>query len=154
METFKNTGEILDFAIKREEEAAHFYIELAEKMERPEMKKVFKDFAQEEQGHKKKLESVKRGEYTMSETKDIMDMKIADYVVNIEAVGAAANLDYQDALILAMKKEKVAFKLYSDLSKATDNLELSKLFLLLAKEEARHKLRFELEYDQYYLPEN
>ena len=154
METFKNTNEILDFAIEREEEASEFYLELAEKMERPEIKKVFKDFAQEEQGHKKKLESVKRGDYVMSETKDIMDMKIADYIVNIEAVGTAANLDYQDALILAMKKEKAAFKLYTDLSRATDNLELSKLFLVLAKEEARHKLRFELEYDEYYMPEN
>ena len=53
-----------------------------------------------------------------------------------------------------MKKEKAAFRLYTDLSKATDNVELSKLFLALAKEEARHKLRFELEYDEHYLPEN
>ena len=151
METFKNTDEILDFAIKREEEANQFYLELAKKMERPEMKKVFDDFAKEEQGHKKKLELVKKGEYRMSETKDILDMKIADYVVDAEA---NPNLDYQDALILAMKKEKAAFRLYNDLSKATDNLELSKLFLFLAKEEARHKLRFEIEYDEHYLPEN
>ena len=90
----------------------------------------------------------------LSETKDIMDMKIADYVVNVEVVGSAADLDYQDALILAMKKQKASFRLYSNLSKATDNLEASKLSLALAKEEARHKLRFELEYDEYYMPEN
>ena len=115
------------------------------------MKKVFNDFALEELGHKKKLESVKTGEYKMGETKDIVDMKIADYVVKTEM---RSDLEYQDALILAMKKEKAAFRLYTDLSKATDNLELSKLFLFLAKEEARHKLRFELEYDEFYMPEN
>ncbi|MBN2533519.1 MAG: ferritin family protein [Spirochaetales bacterium] len=151
MDTFKNTDEILDFAIKREEEARQFYTELAEKVEHPEMKKVFEDFAKEEQGHKKKLELVKKGEYRIPEIKDIMDMKIADYVVDAEV---QPNLEYQDALILAMKKEKASFKLYNDLSKATDNLEVSTLFLLLAKEEARHKLRFEIEYDEYYLPEN
>jgi rubrerythrin len=151
METFKNTDEILNFAIKREEEARQFYLVLAGKMERPEIKKVFEDFAKEEEGHKKKLEMVKKGEYKMIATKDIMDLKIADYVVKEEA---SPDLDYQDALILAMKKEKVSFRLYNDLSRATDDLELSKLFLMLAKEEARHKLRFEIEYDQYYLPEN
>ncbi|MBN2444587.1 MAG: hypothetical protein JXJ04_24710, partial [Spirochaetales bacterium] len=61
MDSFKNIEEILDFAIAREEEAAQFYIDLSKKMERPEIKKVFSDFAQEEQGHKKKLESVKKG---------------------------------------------------------------------------------------------
>ena len=112
---------------------------------------MFEDFAKEEEGHKKKLEMVKKGEYKMTVTKDIMDLKIADYVVNEEA---SADIDYQDALILAMKKEKVSFRLYNDLSRATDSLEVSKLFLMLAKEEARHKLRFEIEYDQYYMPEN
>jgi rubrerythrin len=151
MEKFKRTADILDFAIAREEESYQFYIGLAKKMQRQEISKVFQEFAGEELGHKKKIEAVKRGDYMFKETKDIMDMKIADYMV---AETPSADLDYQDALILAMKKEKAAFRLYNDLSKATDNLELSKLFLFLAKEEARHKLRFEIEYDEHYLPEN
>jgi rubrerythrin len=154
MDTFKNKDEVLDFAIAREEEASQFYINLAGKMERPEIKKVFNDFAREEQGHKKKLEAVKRGEYTMTDSKKIQDMKITDYVVSVDAVGSVENLDYQDALILAMKKEKTAFRLYTFLSEAADNEELKNLFAMLAQEEARHKLRFELEYDEHYMPEN
>jgi rubrerythrin len=151
MQKFKNTDEILNFAIAREEESRQFYIILAGKMQRQEMKKVFQEFAEEELGHKKKLEAVKRGDYIFNETKEMMDMKIADYVV---AEVPSADLDYQDALILAMKKEKTAFRLYADLARSTDDLELSKLFLALAKEEARHKLRFELEYDDNFLKEN
>ena len=72
MDNFKNIDEILDFAIKREEESRDFYLQLAEKMERPEMEKVFKNFANEELGHKKKIEAVKNGEYVLSETKEPM----------------------------------------------------------------------------------
>jgi rubrerythrin len=151
MEKFKRTADILDFAIAREEESYQFYIGLAKKMQRQEISKVFQEFAGEELGHKKKIEAVKRGDYMFKETKDIMDMKIADYMV---AETPSADLDYQDALILAMKKEKAAFRLYTDLATSTDNLELSKLFMALAKEEARHKLRFELEYDDNFLKEN
>jgi len=63
-------------------------------------------------------------------------------------------LSFQDALILAMKAEKAAFRLYSELATATDNAELQTMLLGLAQEEAKHKLRFEIEYDDYALKEN
>jgi len=63
-------------------------------------------------------------------------------------------LEYQDALIIAMKKEKLAFKLYSDLAAQTDNEALKAILLAIAQEEARHKLRFELEYDDLIFSEN
>jgi rubrerythrin len=65
-----------------------------------------------------------------------------------------SDMDYQEALILAMKKEKSAFKLYSDLAKIVLEDNLKSLFLMLAQEEAKHKLRFELEYDREILKEN
>ena len=57
------------------------------------------------------------------------------------------NLNYRDALVLAMKKEKAAFKLYSILAECMNDQVLKTTFLALAQEEAKHKLRFELEYD-------
>jgi rubrerythrin len=63
-------------------------------------------------------------------------------------------LSYEEALILAMKKEKAAFKLYSALSERTDQTSMKELFQMLALEESKHKLRFELEYDDYILKEN
>jgi rubrerythrin len=63
-------------------------------------------------------------------------------------------LDYQKALILAMKREKSSYKMYLDLSNSVDDEELQQTFASLAQEEARHKLRFEIEYDDYILAEN
>ena len=63
-------------------------------------------------------------------------------------------MDYQQALLLAMKKEKAAFKLYSALADRAPNAQLKDVFLGLAQEESKHKLRFEIEYDEYVLREN
>jgi len=51
-------------------------------------------------------------------------------------------------LILAIKKEKVSFRLYVDMAELVDEAELREMLLTLAEEEARHKVRFEMEYDK------
>ena len=53
-----------------------------------------------------------------------------------------------------MKREKSAFKLYSDIARSAQDEELRELFLGLAQEEAKHKLRFEVEYDDEVYREN
>ena len=154
MKGFGSVDEILDFAIEREEEAAAFYTDLAAKMDRPWMRQVFEDFAGEERGHKQRLLGVKSGKTALFATQKVMDLKIGDYLVDVEPEQAGQELDYQQALIVAMKKEKAAFKLYSDLAASTDDENLQNLLLGLAQEEARHKLRFEIEYDEQFLTEN
>jgi len=147
----ESVNDILDYAISREEEAAEFYLDLAERMERPWMRDTFVEFAQEEMGHKKRLQAVKQGRLLISAAHKIQDLKIGDYLVDV-APGDA--LDYKQALIVAMKREKASFKLYTDLAAAADSDEVREIFRSLAQEEARHKLRFELEYDREFLTEN
>lgn len=147
----QTVDEILDFAIEKEQEASDFYTDLAGRVDRPSMKTVFEGFAREEQGHKRKLETVKSGKRLLSAEKKIRDLKIGDHLVEIEV---KENLTYQEALIIAMKAEKNAYILYSDLASATDDAELQELLLGLAQEEAKHKLRFEVEYDDQILTEN
>jgi len=150
MEKFENSAEILNFAIKREIEAHDFYTNLAKKMSNSAMKQTFEQFAIEEMGHKMKLEAVKAGEVSLASEK-VTSLGIADYVVEGKA---EKEMDYGQALILAMNKEKAAFKLYLDLADAAENQELKNTFLALAQEEAKHKLRFELEYDENVLKED
>ena len=147
----QTVNEILDFAIQKEQEAANFYTDLAARMSREQMKKVFTGFAREEMGHKAKLEAVREGQLLLTAQQKVNDLKIGDHLVNIELT---AEMDYQEALIVAMKAEKAAFKLYSDLAAATDDTGLQDLLLGLAQEEAKHKLRFEVEYDDVILAEN
>jgi len=149
---FKSVDDILDFAIKNEQEASDFYITLSDKMRNPTMKKIFLEFAQEEMGHKVKLLEMKAGKLLLKAGEKVLDLKISDYIDT--KVEIKDTLEYQDALIIAMKKEKPAFKLYSDLAAQTDNEALKAILLAIAQEEARHKLRFELEYDDLIFSEN
>jgi len=153
MKNFNTVEEILDFAISEEIGAYKFYTDLAAKVDKVWVKKILEDFAKEELGHRAKLEAVKRGHTFVPSEKAVMDLKIGDYLVDVDP-NQYKVLDYQQALIIAMKKEKSAFKLYSDLSTKTDNEDLQELFKALAQEEAKHKLRFELEYDDIILNEN
>ncbi len=151
MGQWNSTEEILDFAIQNEENAAEFYADLAAKMESGSIRRVFEGFAVEEQGHKAKLLKVKESGKMESASQQILNLKIGDYLVEGEP---GPDMDYQQALILAMKQEKAAFKLYTDLAAAAPDEDLRGLLLSLAQEEAKHKLRFEVEYDERIFTEN
>jgi rubrerythrin len=148
---FDSIDAILDFAIQKEQDAHEFYTELAENVERKAMKEVFLGFAKEELGHKAKLEGVKSGKKMLSSEKKVLDLKIGESLVEVEV---KPNLSYQDALILAMKAEKNAYILYTSLASATTDAIIKETFSMLAQEEAKHKLRFEMEYDDYVLTDN
>jgi len=150
MEEYGKVENIIDFAINEEISANKFYLGLAAKMTNPVMRKVFEDYAAEELGHKAKLEDIKKGKAIETGGK-IIDLKISDFAVDAEP---SDDMDYQDALILAMKKEKAAFKLYSALAELEENEDRKKIFLKLAQEEAKHKMQFEIEYDDEILKKN
>jgi len=151
MESFKSVNEILNFAIQSEQEAVEFYSQLSNDAKNEEMKHVFTQFAKEEMGHKAKLLQIKEtGNLRISEEK-VNDLMISDYLVDVDPT---PGMSYREALVVAMKKEKNAFKLYMKLSEQAEDAELKEIFLSLAQEESKHKLRFELEYDEYVLREN
>ena len=152
MTQFKTIDDVLAFAIRDEQRASDLYAGLATRSRNKEIQEMFEQFSREELGHKKKLESIKnRGVATVS-PKKIQDLKIGDYLVEVDT--SRDDLNYQEALIVAMKEEKAAFRLYSDLAVRTDHNDLKETFLQLAQEEAKHKLRFEIEYDDYILKDN
>ena len=152
MTEFKTIDDILDYAIEGEQKAADLYAGLAARSRNREIQEVFEQFSKEELGHKKKLESIKGGGVVAVSEKKIQDLKIGDYLVEVDT--SRGDLTYQESLIVAMKEEKAAFRLYSDLAIRTDHPTLKEIFLMLAQEEAKHKLRFEIEYDDYNLKEN
>ena len=152
MTEFKSVDDILDFAIKEEQKASDLYASLAARSRNRMIQEVFIQFSREELGHKKKLESIKRKNYVVVSREKVMDMKIGDYLVDVNK--SREDLTYQESLIIAMKEEKAAFRLYLDLANRTEDARLKKTFMMLAQEEAKHKLRFEIEYDDYILKEN
>jgi rubrerythrin len=129
----------------------HLYLEWAGKVEAAHLQELLRSFAGEEQGHKEMLEKVMGGGAFQPASAKVSDLKIVDYLVDILP---SPDMDYQEALIIAMRREKAAFKLYSDLAAMSGDDETRALFLSLAQEEAKHKLRLETEYEKDIYREN
>ena len=143
MKRFHSTSEVFDFAIAKEIEAHDLYMELSAWAERPEVAQAFEDFSKEELRHKEKLEAIKAGNLILQD-EQVETLNIAD---SLKATEPRANLTYAQALVLAMQREKEAFKLYLQLASMTQNPDIKHTLSMLAQEEARHKLRIEVEYD-------
>jgi rubrerythrin len=147
---FESLEEIVDFAIKREKEAVVFYHNLAKEEAFSGTKEMFLEFAKEEAKHEKLLLEFKSKGFTQAmkdyKLKWIKDIKRSDYVVDLEYKKGMA---YNEILMLAMKREEKALKLYNDLLKQADTPESQKVFKMLCQEEAKHKLAFESMYDDY-----
>jgi ribosome-binding factor A len=112
---------------------------------------VFDKFAIEELRHRMKLESIKQQGKIELDEEEVKDLGIEDYVADVEL---RPEMSYADILIVAMKREKAAYRLYLDLAATALAEELTDTFLMLAQEEAKHKLRFEIEYDDVVLKGN
>lgn len=151
MDTFGNVDAVLDFAIEREQEAVDFYNGLAARTENATLKKTLTAFAGVEQGHKEKLQEAKVGEVGAVGATEVVDMKIGDYLIDVEP---NPEMDFQDALVLAIKREKAAMDLYADLASRVADEGLKALFQKLAREEATHKHSFETAYEEHYLSDN
>lgn len=145
MSKVDSNEEILEFAIAKEVEAHHFYLALAGHVNDPRMRKVFEGLAEEELEHKAKLELeiMKLGKTISTELKP---GRSADGYVLIDGA-AVLDMDYKDALLLAMEKEDGAFRIYVNLAGTVEDEQSQEVLLGLAQQEVKHKLRFEAEYD-------
>ena len=148
---FKSVEEILDFAVEKEQETHRFYTEWAKKLDPSPVRKHFEGFAEEELRHKDKLLQVKQRGSLKPSPQKVADLKIADYLVDVHPT---PDMSYQQALIIAMQREKASFNLYNNLEAIADDEDLRSTFLTLAQEEAKHKLRLETIYDERILTEN
>ena len=134
----------LDFAIQREEQAYDFYITLAHKATSNEMRAVLAAFAEEELRHKAILSSLK------TQAAQAPDMQLRDISPGDDStdIDPTPDMSYRDALRLAIQKEANAFRFYRDFAAITKDEDLRNTFLTLAQEEAKHKQRFEEEYER------
>jgi rubrerythrin len=148
---FENLAAIIDFAIEKEREAAEFYEKISKNEEDLSgSKKMFAEFAIEEQKHEKILQEFKTEGIPKSlqeyKLKWITDIKRSDYLVDLDY---EEGMPYNEMLLLAMKREEKALKLYNEFLEQADTDEGKKLFKILCQEEAKHKLALETIYDDY-----
>ena len=148
---FSTFEEIIDFAIKREEEAFQSYGEMINIARTPGLKKLLTELQNEEKNHKKLLQNITQEKVNSLNIKEVLDLKISDYLVEEPP---HEQMNFQDLLIFAAKKEQKAVELYSELAKQAKEKDLKKLFEFLVQQEKRHKLRLEKEYEERVLEED
>ena len=149
MRKIETAENILELAIEREEEACRFYLTLAERVETLDMRNILEELAAEELEHKAKLELefLKKGKTLFSKNRTI-DIKTSDYMVSNKAIDKPIiDMNYKDMLSLAIEKEDAAFRIYVNLLGYVDDCEAKEVLLAIAEEEVKHKVRFEIEYD-------
>jgi rubrerythrin len=143
--------EIIDYAIAREQDAVEFYREMQGKSYFGAKLKLLHDLEMMEEGHVKVLKSMRKKDPAELGEKSVQNIQLSDYLVDVEP---AEDMSYQDILILAIKKEETATRLYTDMASKAEDAESIKVFERLAAEEAEHKLLFEKMYDDDILTEN
>ena len=147
---FENLNEIIDFAVQKEKDASDFYLAASEEESMSGAREMLKEFSNEELKHKALLEKfVKEGvdkNVTEYKLKWVTDLKRSDYVLDMEYKKGMA---YNEILMLAMKQEEKALKLYNQLLDNVESDDGKKLFRMLCQEEAKHKLKLETMYDDY-----
>ena len=138
-------ADVIQLAIDNEQKAADLYAGMAERAENPGAKAQFEQLANMERGHKTKLETMDLAFFETRDVKPPQDLKISDYLVDVELTPESS---YQDTLLYAAKCEKAAAELYTDLASVYESVpEVSRMFQVLAQEEAHHKFTLEREYD-------
>ncbi len=148
---FSSVDEILDFAIGKEQEAHDLYARVAETVTRPGMRRTFLELAEMELEHRRKLEAIRAGELPGFAPEKVQDLGISEALVDVEP---SPGMTYQEVLLFAMKAEQRAHDLYVGLAAATADPTLRETLKGLAREELRHKLLFETEYDEVVLEGN
>ena len=147
---FENLEALIAFAIEKEKEAAEFYEENSESEMMSGKRQMLKEFAAEERKHQRMLEAYL--ETGVAEKMEgyrfewITDIKRSDYV---DAIAYNPGMAYNELLMLAMKREEAALKLYNELLDKADSDGAKTLFKMLCQEEAKHKLALETLYDDY-----
>ncbi len=141
--------EILRFAIRKEADAALAY-RIAADRARPGVKKLFEELAEEEEGHKKKLERFDLKKINRMKLKETKGLGLSE---RMEDIPFGPQLTYEELLRMAIKNEERSETLYTSTAKLVNDPNLKNLLLILAREESTHKERLEKIYDDEILKE-
>lgn len=143
--------EIIDYAIKREQEAVLFYRELLRFVKFASQKEMIREIMKMEESHEKLLKSIKKKSPGELKKRTADWFEPSFYLVEAPPT---SEMGLQDILITAMKREDRSYALYKELQEQTDSEELRQTFDVLAGEETQHKKFFQELYDNQVQPDN
>ena len=142
---------IISHAIVQEVEAFTFYSTVSNKAKDVNLKRLFKDLAEDEAKHKLTLEG-----YLTKDPGKIRFSVSQDYKV-VDALPTpplTPDLKPVDGLVIAIKKELEAMQMYTQLANASADVTQKNIFLELASMERGHKSKLEDIYTTMAFPES
>ena len=154
---FKDS-EILEFAISREIAANYLFLELAKQTEDKKLLKMFKKLAAEEMQHKEKLEfEAAKSRIMLPPFSETFEADMLDRLEKEARIKASefkldedlkVDTDLQKILLLCAEKENDSYMLYIELAGIMKDKDSRNALKWLAKEEKKHKKRFDKEVEK------
>ncbi len=149
---FTAFDEVLAFAMEQNTRSYDVYCLLSEKAKRPSTRRAFADLAAGKYAQRGTLEAAQREGVLRLAPENTPSLKVTDYVT--ADVTARDDMDTREALIYAIRSERDALRLYTDLADNPGDHELQDLFLALAQDQARYLLDLEMEYEDHIFAQN
>ena len=140
----RSLADVVQFAITREEKAKEFYEQCEAASERKGLKKFFREMAGEEERHRRMLADLPWQELESATLEQEEDLHQSDFMVD---VAFSPEMTYQQALVMAIKKEDKAERFYSAWKNRCGGEEVGRVFSFLAGEEQKHKEALEAAYE-------
>ncbi len=130
----------LALSVDKEVEAYEFYKQAGEKATDPMLKKLFKEFSEEERKHMQLIQAFLADESLPFSVEATTDFKISE---TVERPKMSVEMKFVDAIALAMKNEEDAMNTYKAIADAASDPDQKKMFENLANMETGHKARLE-----------
>ena len=148
----KSVSDILEIAIKREEGAYDFYMDIHAKVADPSVKETLEFIAGEETKHKAFLVNYRDGNFGEKALRmsAVVDYKIAEY---LEEPQVAENMKPEDVYLVASHREQRSYLFYTELAHLHTEGELREILLKMANEELKHKEKMEYLYTNTAFPQ-
>jgi rubrerythrin len=133
---------IIERAIKSEQEAYEFYMDLARLVGDKEAKDTLEFLAREEKGHKEYLLKYRQTGFA-GEFRTAVDYKVAEHLTKPDI---NKDIRTQDVYLIAANRELNASHFYQGLAELHAAGEIREMLLRMASEELRHKEKMEYLY--------
>jgi rubrerythrin len=148
----KRVSDIIAMAIKREEEAYDFYMDIYAKVSDPALKGTLEFIAGEEKKHKAFLVSYRDGNFGTKALKmsDFVDYKVAEYLEEPEIDQGSKP---EDIYLAASHRELRSFLFYTEMANLHADSEIKEILLKMANEELKHKEKMEYLYANTAFPQ-
>jgi rubrerythrin len=143
---------LIDTAIKREEEAYAFYMDIHGKVKDPSALETILWIAGEEQKHKAFLVKYRKGDFGASGLKlsDVVYYKIAEHQNEPEVKG---DMNSSEVYLIASHREMRSHLFYTALANQHTAGEARDMLLKMANEELKHKEKMEYLYANTAFPQ-